>query len=55
MKGSVGAARNVHYRLAADDTWSQVGRHHTPNDAQRQLYEWVGGHTVAVARLTQSR
>ncbi|MFZ9913491.1 MAG: polyphosphate kinase 1 [Ilumatobacteraceae bacterium] len=32
---------NVHYRLAADDTWSQVGRHHTPNDAQRQLYEWV--------------
>lgn len=32
---------NVHYRLGADDVWSQVGEHHTPRDAQRQLYEWV--------------
>jgi polyphosphate kinase len=32
---------NVHYRLGADNTWAQVGEHHTPNDAQRQLFEWV--------------
>jgi hypothetical protein len=24
-----------------DNVWTQVGEHHTPNDAQRQLYEWV--------------
>ena len=33
--------RNVHFRLGADNRWSQVGEHHTPNDAQRQLHEWV--------------
>ena len=33
--------RNVHFRLGADNRWSQVGDHHTPNDAQRQLHEWV--------------
>ena len=32
---------NVHYRLSADNSWTQVGEHHTPNDAQRQLFEWV--------------
>ena len=32
---------NVHYRLGADNSWTQVGDHHTPNDAQRQLFEWV--------------
>lgn len=32
---------NVHYRLSADNTWARVGEHHTPNDAQRQLFEWV--------------
>ena len=32
---------NVHYRLSADNSWTQVGDHHTPNDAQRQLFEWV--------------
>jgi len=32
---------NVHYRLGADNSWTQVGEHHTPNDAQRQLHEWV--------------
>ena len=32
---------NVHYRLGPDNAWTQVGQHHTPNDAQRQLYEWV--------------
>jgi len=32
---------NVHYRLGADNRWSQVGEHHTPHDAQRQLFEWV--------------
>jgi polyphosphate kinase len=32
---------NVHYRLGADDRWKQIGEHHTPNDAQRQLFEWV--------------
>ena len=32
---------NVHYRLGTDNTWAQVGEHHTPNDAQRQLFEWV--------------
>jgi polyphosphate kinase len=32
---------NVHYRLGADDRWTQSGEHHTPNDAQRQLFEWV--------------
>jgi len=32
---------NVHYRMGADNVWTQVGEHHTPNDAQRQLYEWV--------------
>lgn len=32
---------NVHYRLSADNSWAQVGEHHTPNDAQRQLFEWV--------------
>jgi polyphosphate kinase len=32
---------NVHYRLGADNSWTQVGEHHTPNDAQRQLFEWV--------------
>jgi polyphosphate kinase len=33
--------RNVHFRLGADNRWSQVGEHHTANDAQRQLHEWV--------------
>ena len=33
--------RNVHFRLGTDNRWSQVGEHHTPNDAQRQLHEWV--------------
>ena len=32
---------NVHYRLGADNSWTQVGEHHTPSDAQRQLFEWV--------------
>ena len=32
---------NVHYRLSVDKSWTQVGDHHTPNDAQRQLFEWV--------------
>lgn len=32
---------NVHFRLGADDSWTQVGEHHTSNDAQRQLHEWV--------------
>ena len=32
---------NVHYRLGADDQWTQIGEHHTPRDAQRQLFEWV--------------
>ena len=32
---------NVHYRMGADNVWTQIGEHHTPNDAQRQLYEWV--------------
>jgi polyphosphate kinase len=32
---------NVHYRLQSDDTWVQVGEHNTPDDAQRQLHEWV--------------
>ena len=32
---------NVHFRLGADNTWTQVGDHHGVNDAQRQLHEWV--------------
>jgi len=32
---------NVHFRLGADNSWTQVGEHNTPNDAQRQLHEWV--------------
>lgn len=32
---------NVHYRLLADDTWAQVGDHHSPNDAQHRLHDWV--------------
>ena len=32
---------NVHYRLGAYNSWTQVGEHHTPSDAQRQLFEWV--------------
>ena len=32
---------NVHYRLGSDNSWTQVGEHHTPSDAQRQLFEWV--------------
>ena len=32
---------NVHFRLQSDNTWLQVGEHHSPRDAQRQLHEWV--------------
>jgi polyphosphate kinase len=32
---------NVHYRLGSDNVWTQVGEHNTPDDAQRQLHEWV--------------
>ena len=32
---------NVHYRLGSDDVWTQIGDHNTPNDAQRQLHDWV--------------
>lgn len=33
--------QNVHFRLGIDNRWTRVGEHHTPNDAQRQLHEWV--------------
>jgi hypothetical protein len=31
----------VHYRLQPDNSWTSVGQHHSPFDAQRLLHEWV--------------
>lgn len=33
--------KNVHYRLQPDNSWTSVGQHNSPFDAQRLLHEWV--------------